>query len=86
MSDIQSILELLYSLKKDILFTQKLLTRDSLEYNDKNLSIIQRALASIKEDEERIDFAYNFIKEKFPNFKFPDKFLINQKISKSLRG
>lgn len=73
MSDINNILEMLYSLKKDILFTKKLLTTDSLECKDRNIPFTKRASDNLKEDKERIEVAYKFIKEKFPDFKCPDE-------------
>lgn len=72
-SDINNILEILYSLKKDILFTQKLLTTDSLECEDRNIGFYKRIADKLKQDEEMIEVAYKFIKEKFPDFKCPDE-------------
>lgn len=78
MNNLNKILEMLYSLQKDILFIQKILTTDSLESEDKNISLTMRVLDNLKEDKERMEVAYKFIKDKFPDFKCPDEdYIIN---------
>lgn len=66
MSDIDKILEILYSLKKDILFTQELILTDR-SFSSGQGNYVKNALISLKKDKEKIEISYALIKEKCPD-------------------